>query len=246
MSNRRRARLGLGLGVLGILALSGPATRAQPGFTTYLMGFLIRAPEAPSSGDTAPDLQAAHLAHLDAMWKDGLLLASGPIADASDLRRTLIFRGDDRQAIERRIADDPMVKAGHMRVELGPWIGPIGVGDEYRKRTATGTAGPDKALPYQLVLMRTVWTAGRLAQDEQLAHLRHMDAMAKAGKLAVAGPVLEGSDLAWVLVFLAAADEVDALVAEAPTVKTGKLIAERHPWMVAEGVFPAGFKVPLP
>jgi hypothetical protein len=73
-----------------------------------------------------------------------------------------------------------------------------------------------------------------------------MDAMAKAGKLAVAGPVMDGSDLTGIFVFTVDAAEADALAASDPAVKAGKLVPERHPWMVAEGVLPAGFKVPLP
>jgi hypothetical protein len=58
--------------------------------------------------------------------------------------------------------------------------------------------------------------------------------------------VLEGSDLVWIFVFSANAQETDALMEANPAVKAGKMIAERHPWTVPEGVLPPGFKVPLP
>lgn len=228
------------------LVITAPShAQVPPGFTTYLLAFMTRATERPV-GDSVQELQKAHLANLDAMWNQGLLLASGPIADKGDLRGVLIFRGDQRDSVEKRIAEDPLVKAGFLTVAMGPWIGPSGIGDEYRKWAAANPGAPDKMRTYQLVMLKTVHGARRMTADEQRAHLVHMDAMAKAGKLAAAGPVMEGSDLAAIFVFTVDAEEAEALVAADPAVKAGKMVAERHPWMVAEGVLPAGFKVPLP
>lgn len=226
------------------LVLAAPAG-AQPGFTTYLIGFMTRGSGKPADAERMPQLQKSHLANLDAMWKEGLLLASGPIADKGDLRGVMIFRGDQREMVEKRVADDPLVKVGSLEVALGPWIGPAGMGDEYMKWAAANPGVPDKMRAYQLVMLRTVWGAARITQAEQQSFLQHMDTAVKSGKLAVAGPVLEGSDLAWVLVFTSDAAETDALVASIPQVRAGKMTAERHPWMVAEGVLPAGFKVPM-
>ena len=72
------------------------AAQEPPGFTTYLIGFMMRAEGRLPDGVTLPQLQKAHLANLDAMWKEGLLVASGPIADKGDLRGVVIFRGDQR------------------------------------------------------------------------------------------------------------------------------------------------------
>ena len=52
------------------------------------------------------------------------------------------------------------------------------------------------------MLLKTVLAARPVTPDEGRAHLANLDALAKAGKLAAAGPVLEGSDLAWILVFV--------------------------------------------
>ena len=99
---------------------------------------------------------------------------------------------------------------------------------------------------YQLVLLKTVWSAPRVTPEEQRAFMQQVDQAVKAGKLSVAGPVSEGSDLAWVFVFTADAAEADALAASIPFVRAGKMLAERHPWMVADGVLPTDFKVPVP
>jgi uncharacterized protein YciI len=197
-------------------------------------------------GVTLPQLQTSHLANLTAMWKEGLLVASGPVADQGDLRGVVIFRGDQRAAAEARIADDPLVKAGFLQISMGPWLAPVGIGDEYKKWAAANPGAPDKMRTYQLVLLKSIWSAPRVTPEEQRAFVTHVDQTAKAGKLSVAGPVSEGSDLAWVFVFTTDAVEADALAASIPFVRTGKMLVERHPWMVAEGVLPIDFKVPVP
>ena len=230
-----------------VLGVGSPAVAQEPaGFTTYLIGFMMRAEGRLPDGVTQPQLQKAHLANLEAMWKEGLLVASGPIADKGDLRGVVIFRGDQRAAVERRVAEDPFMKAGFLEISMGPWLGPVGIGDEYKKWSAANPGAPDKMRTYQLVLLKTIWSAPRITPEEQRAFVQQIDQTAKAGKLSVAGPVSEGSDLAWVLVFTADAAEADALAASISFVRAGKMLAERHPWMVAEGVLPTDFKVPVP
>jgi uncharacterized protein len=99
---------------------------------------------------------------------------------------------------------------------------------------------------YQLVLMKPAPTAAPMTPAEQLAHLKHMDAMVKSGHLITAGPVLEPGDLAGIFVFDSDAAKADELAGSDPAVTSKKMLVERHPWVVAEQVLPKGFKVPLP
>jgi len=241
MTTRTLAAIATVLGAAWWARAQDPA-----GFTTYLIGFMTQAEGRLPDGSTQPQLQKAHVANLDAMWKEGLLVASGPIGDTGDLRGVVIFRGDRRAAVEARVAEDPLVKAGFLQVSMGPWLAPVGIGDEYKKWAATNPSVLDRMRTYQLVLLKTIWGAARLTEDEQRTFVQQIDQTVKAGKLAVAGPVSEGSDLAWVLVFTADAAEADALAASISFVRAGKMLAARHPWMVAEGVLAAGFKVPVP
>lgn len=236
----------------GMLAVDGGQTQAAPpnptppGFTTYLLGLMHRGGGDVPAGQTAESLQKAHLANLDKMWEEGLLLASGPIGDKGDLRGLVIFRGDDRAEVTRRVNEDPLVTAGRLRITLRPWMGPEDIGTEYKKWATANPGAPDKMRTYQLVLMRPAPTAAPMTPSEQLAHLKNMDALVKAGHLVVAGPVLEPGDLAGVFVFDTDAAQAAKLVASDPAVVSKKMVVEQHPWLVAELVLPKGFKVPLP
>jgi uncharacterized protein YciI len=223
--------------------LAGQPT--PPGFETYLLGLVTRA-SAPAVDATADSLQKAHLQHLNRMWEEGLLVASGPIGGNGELRGLLIFRAADRRAVDQRIADDPLVKAGRLSVALKPWMGPADIGVEYKKWADANPGAPDKMKTYQLVLMRPASMAAPMTPAEQLAHLKNMDVMVKAGHLIMAGPVLEPGDLAGIFVFDTDAAQAESLASSDPAVTSKKMVIERHPWAVAEQVLPKGFKVPLP
>jgi uncharacterized protein YciI len=91
-----------------VMAFSIVSPAAQPGFTTYLVGFMTRAAGELPAGRSMQELQKAHLANLNAMWEEGLLVASGPIADSSDLRGVVVFRDDQRSSVEAHVEQDPL------------------------------------------------------------------------------------------------------------------------------------------
>jgi uncharacterized protein len=68
------------------------------------------------------DLQAAHLAHLDAMTKAGKLAGAGPFSDQPDesLRGLCFYRcgADEARELAQR---DPSVQAGRMSVDVMTW-----------------------------------------------------------------------------------------------------------------------------
>jgi uncharacterized protein YciI len=240
----RHAALTLALVTLFVPAIV-TTQPTPPGFDTYVLGLMMRGTGEVPAGTTADALQKAHLANLTALWTDGLLVASGPIGDAGDLRGLLILRGD-RTTIEQRVANDPMIKAGRLKIALKPWMGPTAIGAEYKRWAAANPGAADKMHTYQLVLLRPVPQAAPMTPPEQLAHLQNMDAMVKSGHLLMAGPVLEPGDLAGIFVFDADPAQVEKLASSDPAVVGGKMTVERHPWLVAEQVIPKGFKVPLP
>ena len=93
-------------------------------FDHYSLVLLRRGPRALEFSDEELDrLQAAHLAHLDAMREHGVLLTAGPFLDQEDetFRGICIYRtglGETRELAN----SDPSVQAGRMRVEVVTWL----------------------------------------------------------------------------------------------------------------------------
>jgi uncharacterized protein YciI len=98
---------------------------------------------------------------------------------------------------------------------------------------------PDNLKPYFLVLLKKgphrnqdSVTAARIQKE----HLENINRMAAAGKLNVAGPVLDDGDLKGIFIFDSASeDEVRKMVENDPAVKAGRLTFEIHPWMTEKG-----------
>ena len=70
----------------------------------------------------------------------------------------------------------------------------------------------------------------------QAAHLAHIQKMAKAGVLALAGPMGDNTDLRGVFVFnVTDQQQVEDWVNQDPAIQAGRLVAEIHPWWSAKG-----------
>jgi len=78
-------------------------------------------------------LQIAHVGGIIRGLASGELATAGPFADGGDLRGVLVYRGDSTFA-HRRALEDPAVKAGHLVVEMHPWLSAYGTmpGDTLR------------------------------------------------------------------------------------------------------------------
>ena len=69
------------------------------------------------------------------------------------------------------------------------------------------------------------------AAQLQRAHLDNIFRMADEGKLAVAGPFLDGGELKGVYIFnVTTVEEAKALTESDPAVKAGRFVMELHPW----------------
>ena len=74
-------------------------------------------------------------------------------------------------------------------------------------------------------------------QRIQGAHMANIRRMADEGKLILAGPMGDGSKLRGIFVFhVGSLPEAQALAAEDPAVKAGRLIPEIHPWFTAKNI----------
>ena len=112
---------------------------------------------------------------------------------------------------------------------------------------AGGSGGPDagaEAPPamerYTLVLLKRPADGGAKVADPealQRQHIGHLQAMARAGKLVVAGPFDDQTDprLRGMCLYRTSLEEARRLAHEDPAVKAGRLEVEAFSWWVEKG-----------
>ena len=100
------------------------------------------------------------------------------------------------------------------------------------KRTGADERGMRR---YVLVILKSgpIRVPDGAARDTMFAgHMANIQRLAKAGKLALAGPFMQ-DPAGWRGLFVLAVDEIEeakALVATDPVIIQGEMIAEYHPW----------------
>ena len=119
-------------GLIGCMALaSATAETKAPApheMTTYYLGLLVKG--VRWSGTLTPELeklQEQHLAHIGRMAEAGQLFLAGPLADNGTIRGILVFQVDSLEDAEALASQDPAVVAGHLALELHPWLVPKGM-----------------------------------------------------------------------------------------------------------------------
>lgn len=222
-----------------LFLLTAAAAAQQMPEPTYCFGFLKSAPNRPTLEKAeAQRIQAAHLAHLTALGKQGFLRAAGPIADAKTLRGILISKCKSVEEANEKSSADPAVKAGLLEVESYRWAGPPGIGDEYFRIRETNPEAPMKMAKHTLVL---VYNAGdwKITSPKALRqHLANVEALRKEGKFAAGGPVTDSRDFLGPLIFRnMTMDEARKFVQDDPIFGQGVRL-EVMEWWVAEDVLP--------
>ena len=236
------------LAALAALGLCAAALAAAQGFqppvpmAKYQFGLLRRGPGwTPRRTPATDSIQAGHLANLQRMAAEGVLLGAGPCLDGGDLRGILILRDDSVATLRRLTARDPAIQAQRLTLDLHPWFAPAGIGERYFARWKQ-PGFRDSMVRYQLVLLRHGPASAPLAAPEtqklQREHVANLFRLLLSGAAASAGPLQGAGDLAGVLVFRGDSATSWRIAQEDPAVRAGRLTAEMHPWTSAWGVFP--------
>ena len=176
------------------------------------------------------------------MWELGTLVAAGPFLDDGDLRGIFIFKADSIGEARALAAADPAIAAGRLRLDLWDWFAPAGIGEPYRERA--GQAGfRDSMVSAVFGFLDQVpggtAAAGPDVERDNLAHVQRIFAGLREGVLIAAGPLDGAGDHAGVFVCRPglSVEAARAWWADDPHVKSGRLTADLHPWMYADGTF---------
>jgi uncharacterized protein YciI len=95
--------------------------------TLCYLGLLRRPADAPSfPKEKLEEIQAGHMANIQAMADSRDLAIAGPMGDDTALRGILVFRTTDPDHIRKLVERDPAVAAGRLRLDLLPWYVPEG------------------------------------------------------------------------------------------------------------------------
>ncbi|NOT34338.1 MAG: hypothetical protein HOP12_09235 [Candidatus Eisenbacteria bacterium] len=238
---------GTSLALCGLLAASlafaDTALPPMPLMQQYVFGVLRKGPKWTADKSPALDsLQAGHMAHLGRMWKEGWLVAAGPVTARNGWRGLLIFRADSASQVRALSEQDPAVRAGRLAVDLWPWFAPQGIGQGYTARTARLGPGSDSMVTRWVTLLRTSpkpsQLKGAALDSMRRGHLAHILGLLASGHARAAGPLTGAGDIEGLTVFVT--DSLDAWTrANAdPAARSGDLTIELFPWWCAYGVLP--------
>lgn len=216
---------------LAVLLILAFPMRAQE-MMTYQMVLFRAGPNQSLSAADSKAMQTEHLARLAKLNAERINVLYGPFQDGGDLRGIAILDAPSADAARALLADDPFVRAGHMVLEVKPWMGPRG--------WFQPPSQPPTPEPFVFgFLMRGTSTSQpkEEAQAIQKGHLAYMDELHKQGKLVAAGPFADSSDYRGIVIYrVRDIEEAKQLAAGDPAVKAGRLRIDARPWMTFKGI----------
>lgn len=119
--------------LLAALSLYAQGTAALKPTTGYYVVFLrpdpSRKPLSKADGDR---IQSAHMANIQKMARDGVLVAAGPFDDTPiTISGTFVFKVGSLQSAQAIAAQDPTVLEHRNTADAHAWLGPPGIAVEY-------------------------------------------------------------------------------------------------------------------
>jgi uncharacterized protein YciI len=202
---------------------------------TFYVCFLVKPANWNSKAPDAQQLFQAHTKHVLNLIATGKAATAGPFGDDTRIGGVFVLNASSPEEARAWEEADPLVKTGGFTIEVLKWWAAKGV--------MKPPAQPLKMAPYYFAFLRRgpKWTAERTPETDKLQadHMANINAMARAGKLVIAGPFENAGDYAGVFVFkVGSLEEARTLAEGDPTVKAGRLVIEVHPWLVPQGSLP--------
>jgi uncharacterized protein YciI len=183
-------------------------------------------------------IMAAHMANINKLAQDGILVAAGPMDDTpTTISGLFVFKAASLAEALSVAAQDPTVVAGRNTVDVHAWQGPAGMGTAYFSWKKENPDAKDVMASHALCLVRrgAAWRAGKDAYDQA----GFLDSLHRAGMLAAAGPIDGDPDLVGIVIFKGASvDVARAIMAEGASVRSGRVSVEYHMWWTADRILP--------
>jgi uncharacterized protein YciI len=88
----------------------------------FTLLLLFAGAPVPDDDALVNQMQLEHLAHLFRLEQEGRSCVYGPISNHGELHGLIVFNTTDRNEIQEWMADDPYIKAGHLKYELYDWF----------------------------------------------------------------------------------------------------------------------------
>src|SRR5580700_10348536 len=220
-------------------ALAQTPSRPNAKTAQYFFVLLNRPADAPQmSKEAGEKLQEEHMANIRKPHAEHKLVIAGPFMDDTTLRGIFVFQADSAAQVQDWANSDPAIKAGHLSAEVhGPWL--------IDPSTIHSPAEPPGFEQYTLVLMKRGehWNPNAPEFiDVMMQHSGFVNRMTEQGNLAIAGsfPFSDQGELRGVAIFRVGAEQTAKLTQDDPTIRTGLLKTEIHPWGTGKGVLASG------
>ena len=216
------------------MALSTAPASARQEMMTYQMVLLRSVPGKTAPAADAPAMQQAHLANLIKLNTARVNVLFGPFQDHPDsLEGIVVLDVKDADAARAALAEDPFVKGGYMTAEVKPWMAPRG--------WFSAPVDPPTPEPFVFGFLMAVSGVAPLPADEaakiQDGHLAYMTELHKQGQLVAAGPFGDRTEFRGIVIYrVPTVAEAQALAANDPAVKAGRLRIDARLWMTFKGI----------
>ncbi len=104
-------------------ALAAELRADDYGMGQYVIAFLRAGPNRDRSEEETAELQRQHMANIQRLAAEGVLVLAGPFLDDGELRGIYVFDVKDVEEARRLTETDPAIQAGSLTLELHPWYG---------------------------------------------------------------------------------------------------------------------------
>ena len=135
MKKRQASNVVIAVGILCLMAFTGSALRGKDSLQdqkvemgTFYLCLLVKGPiETAQAQSEVQKVLPAHLKHLEGLAASGKAVALGPFVDNGRIAGVVVINAASAEEARALEEADPMVKTGHVSVEVLKWWAAKGI-----------------------------------------------------------------------------------------------------------------------